>query len=117
MGVAVERGAGWITMGNEQPGAGPDEWWAGVQRAVDTFEKVVADAAPHQPSSTTRFRDMETHAAAFTSIDQFREAFGRAADLGITDVVIAWPRDSEPFAGDERLLENLASQLDSIRKD
>jgi alkanesulfonate monooxygenase SsuD/methylene tetrahydromethanopterin reductase-like flavin-dependent oxidoreductase (luciferase family) len=116
MRVAIERGAGWITMGNEQPGAGPDEWWTGVQRAVEAFEKV-ADSAPHQPSSTTRFLDLETHAAAFRSIDQFREAFGRAADLGFTDVVIAWPRDSEPFAGDEKLLESLASQLDSIRKD
>jgi alkanesulfonate monooxygenase SsuD/methylene tetrahydromethanopterin reductase-like flavin-dependent oxidoreductase (luciferase family) len=116
MRVAVERGAGWITMGNEQPGAGPEEWWAGVQRDVDAFEKV-ADKAPDQSPIPMRFLDLETQAAAFRSIDQFREAFGRAADLGFTDVVIAWPRDSEPFAGDERLLENLASQLDSIRKE
>jgi alkanesulfonate monooxygenase SsuD/methylene tetrahydromethanopterin reductase-like flavin-dependent oxidoreductase (luciferase family) len=116
MRVAVERGAGWITMGNEQPGAGPDQWWAGVQRAVEAFGKV-SDTTQHQLPISMRLLDMETHAAAFRSIDQFREAFGRAADLGFTDVVIAWPRDSEPFAGDERLLENLASQLDSIRKD
>jgi alkanesulfonate monooxygenase SsuD/methylene tetrahydromethanopterin reductase-like flavin-dependent oxidoreductase (luciferase family) len=116
MRVAIERGAGWITMGTAQGGAGPDQWWAGVQRAVDAFEKVT-DTSPNQSPTSTRFLDMETHASAFRSIDQFRDAFGRAADLGFTDVVIAWPRDSQPFAGDEKILENLASQLDSIRED
>jgi alkanesulfonate monooxygenase SsuD/methylene tetrahydromethanopterin reductase-like flavin-dependent oxidoreductase (luciferase family) len=116
MRVAIERGAGWITMGTAKHGAGPDEWWTGVQQAVDAFDKVTGTSPSHS-TTLTRFLDMETHAAAFRSIDQFRDAFGRAADLGFTDVVIAWPRDSQPFAGDEKLLENLATQLGSIRKD
>ena len=116
MRVAIERGAGWITMGTAERGAGPSQWWLGVQRAVDAFEEA-AEAAPNQSPVSTRVLDMETHAEEFRSVDQFRDAFGRAADLGFTDVVIAWPRDSQPFAGDEKLLEDLASQLDSIRDD
>jgi hypothetical protein len=36
---------------------------------------------------------------------------GRAADLGFTDVISHWPRPSEPYAGSERVLEQVASDV------
>jgi hypothetical protein len=36
-----------------------------------------------------------------------------ARDLGFTDVVISWPRTSEPYTGSESLFEDLVEQLDA----
>ena len=36
---------------------------------------------------------------------------GRAAELGFTDLVAHWPRPSEPYAGDEGVLERVASEV------
>ena len=40
-----------------------------------------------------------------------RDHLGRAAALGFTDVVIAWPRDAEPLRGSEAVLEELGALL------
>jgi hypothetical protein len=37
----------------------------------------------------------------------------RARDLGFTDVVIPWPRMSEPHTGSESVFEDLAEHLDA----
>ena len=41
---------------------------------------------------------------------------GRAGELGFTDVVIAWPRPTGPFAGDEQILEDIAADLARVRR-
>ena len=115
MRLAQEMGSGWITLGNAPRGSGPADWWAGVEAVARRFDELLADS--EHPATPSRYLNMETPAAAYDSVDQYREAFGRAAELGFTDVVIAWPRPNEPFAGDERLLADLAAQLDSIHKD
>ncbi len=46
-----------------------------------------------------------------SSVEKVRDDVGRAGELGFTDVVLAWPRDSEPFAGDERVLEQVGAEL------
>ncbi len=44
------------------------------------------------------------------SADAFAEVESTYADLGITDVVIPWPRATEPYAGDEALLESISAE-------
>lgn len=112
MRLAQEMGSGWITLGNAPRGSGPAEWWAGVAAAAHRFDELLAESGP--APGLPRYLNIETVAAAYDSVDQFREAFGRAAELGFTDIVIAWPRPTEPFAGSEQLLEDLAAQLDGI---
>ena len=36
---------------------------------------------------------------------------GRASELGFTDVVTHWPRPESPYAGDEAVLEAVASTV------
>ena len=112
MRLAQEMGSGWITMGSAPPGVEPEQWWAGVAAAARRFEELWSES--ERSATLPRYLNLETVAAAYESVDQFREAFGRAGELGFTDVVIAWPRPSEPFAGDERLLAELAAQLGDI---
>jgi hypothetical protein len=46
-----------------------------------------------------------------SSLEQMRDHLGRAEALGFTDVVIAWPRESEPLRGSTAVLERLGALL------
>ena len=46
---------------------------------------------------------------SLSSADAFADAVGRAAALGFTDVVTHWPRESSWYAGDEAVLEAVAT--------
>ena len=52
------------------------------------------DAGGLSPGSRHGLRDGRSE-----SLEQMRDHLGRAEALGFTDVVIAWPRDSEPLRG------------------
>ncbi|MFJ6674701.1 LLM class flavin-dependent oxidoreductase [Actinosynnema sp. NPDC091369] len=45
------------------------------------------------------------------SVESWRDATGRFAEIGITDLVVHWPRPDFPYAGDERVLEDIANDL------
>ena len=42
-------------------------------------------------------------------VDALADAVGRARELGFTDVVSHWPRPSGWYAGDEAILDDVAS--------
>jgi hypothetical protein len=44
------------------------------------------------------------------SPEAFRDAAGRFAELGFTDLVVPWPRSDAPFAGDVGTLELIAAE-------
>jgi len=43
------------------------------------------------------------------SEDAFAETLGRYADVGVTDLVVHWPRPSDPYAGDAATFERVMS--------
>lgn len=45
------------------------------------------------------------------SIESWRDATGRFSELGITDLVVHWPRPGFPYAGDEDVLAEIADDL------
>ena len=45
----------------------------------------------------------------------FSDAAGRFAEAGITDIVVHWPRRSEPYSGKVEILEKVAEDLDRHR--
>nr|MBA3410415.1 LLM class flavin-dependent oxidoreductase [Geodermatophilaceae bacterium] len=44
-------------------------------------------------------------------VECFRDALGRAGELGFTDVVTHWPRPEGPYAGAEQTLEQVATEV------
>ncbi|GID27302.1 hypothetical protein [Paractinoplanes brasiliensis] len=50
-----------------------------------------------------------------SSAETFEDAVGRARELGFTDVITHWPRESGWYAGDEKALESVASRLPRLR--
>jgi alkanesulfonate monooxygenase SsuD/methylene tetrahydromethanopterin reductase-like flavin-dependent oxidoreductase (luciferase family) len=109
MRLALAHGQGWLTTGTAARDASPDEWWAGVTAAARRFDEIVGTT--DRPAGFRRYLDLMLGAGPASSIEKVRDDVGRASELGFTDVVVAWPRDSEPFAGDERVLELVGAEL------
>jgi alkanesulfonate monooxygenase SsuD/methylene tetrahydromethanopterin reductase-like flavin-dependent oxidoreductase (luciferase family) len=112
---AARHGDAWVTTG---PGAAEtlDDWFAGLEKAAATFADeleragrvdvprlVHTDSTPHVDRGETRY--------SLRSADFFAELAGRLDDLGFTDMVVAWPRAEDPYAGSEAVLEQVAADV------
>jgi alkanesulfonate monooxygenase SsuD/methylene tetrahydromethanopterin reductase-like flavin-dependent oxidoreductase (luciferase family) len=113
--AARRPGDGWVTLGATESSLGDQEWWAEVRGTARRMDDVLQTAARDLPGFV-RMLDMESRTATTSSVEHLRDHLGRAAELGFTDVVLAWPREEEPFRGDEALLEDIASALPELRR-
>ncbi|YAL82931.1 LLM class flavin-dependent oxidoreductase [Dermacoccaceae bacterium W4C1] len=105
---AARVGDGWITYGRYVDSL--DEWWAGVAELAAGMNDRLA-AAGRTDDSFRRVLNLDPVGYALTSASHFEEQVGRAHDLGFTDVVTHWPRDSEPYQGSRAVLEEVAAQV------
>ena len=107
--LAARYGQGWVTTGI----SGPDvaAWWRGVREANERFTEAVVGAG-RDPSDVDRYLSVDSSGAySLSSVDAFNDAVGRAAEAGFTDVLVHWPRPNDWYAGDEAVLEAVASQV------
>ena len=113
--LAVDQAEGWATMGTAGRDAEEEAWWAGAREANERCDDAL-NAAGRAANSIARYLNLEVLSTSLTSIEHFRHLAGRAGELGFTDVVIAWPRPTGPFAGDEQILEDIAADLPRVRR-
>lgn len=110
--LALGTGDGWATNGVAEPpgaGQGGEQWWAGVAEAARRLEQAATpEGTPH---GFRRVLDMAFGMGAPRSLEQVRDQLGRAAALGFTDAVIAWPRHEDPLHGSQSVLEGLGALL------
>ncbi|WNV91577.1 LLM class flavin-dependent oxidoreductase [Umezawaea sp. Da 62-37] len=107
--VAVRYGTGWITTG--AGGETVEEWWRGVESLSDLFDEKLASI---ERARETADRYLLLDAAplySLTSVEVFRDVVGRAQELGFTDVITHWPRESGVYAGSESVLEQVAAEV------
>lgn len=108
--VAARRGDAWATTGITRPDEGQQAWWRGIAQVSQRFEQALADAG-RPTSGIDRYLNLDSGAEfSLSSVDAFEDAVGRAQELGFTDVVTHWPRESGPYAGDVRVLERVGPQ-------
>jgi alkanesulfonate monooxygenase SsuD/methylene tetrahydromethanopterin reductase-like flavin-dependent oxidoreductase (luciferase family) len=109
--VAAVRGDAWATTGITRPEDGQDAWWRGVAEVAARFEDALT-AVGREPADADRYLSLDAGAVySLSSRGAFADAVGRAAELGFTDVVTHWPRERGPYAGDVRVLEQVAADL------
>jgi alkanesulfonate monooxygenase SsuD/methylene tetrahydromethanopterin reductase-like flavin-dependent oxidoreductase (luciferase family) len=104
MRLAARFGQGWVTTG--KGGETIEDWWAGIADLAKKF----ADT----PGSEGLDRYLSLDAApvfSLSSVEYFREAAGRAAELGFTDIVAHWPREEGVYAGRLSTLERVARDV------
>jgi hypothetical protein len=99
-------------MGFADHGAEPEAWWRGVAQAVARFDEL-AEQAGGAGEDFARYLDLMALAAPMGTAEKLRDDAGRAAELRFTDIVVPWPRDSDPFAGSLAAIEEFAAGLNS----
>jgi alkanesulfonate monooxygenase SsuD/methylene tetrahydromethanopterin reductase-like flavin-dependent oxidoreductase (luciferase family) len=110
---ATVDGDGWVTLGAVGGTAMSDEWWDTVERAAGRMDAVLAER--DVPAGFVRLLYLSSRLSSPSAVEDLRRHVERAAHLGFTDVVIPWPRTTEPFLGDESLLDGLAALLPEMR--
>jgi alkanesulfonate monooxygenase SsuD/methylene tetrahydromethanopterin reductase-like flavin-dependent oxidoreductase (luciferase family) len=109
--VAARRGDAWATTGTTGPEEGQEAWWRGVADVAARFDDALAQVG-RSAAQVDRYLSLDSGAVfSLTSREAFTDAAGRAAELGFTDVVTHWPREHGPYAGDVRVLEQVAADL------
>jgi alkanesulfonate monooxygenase SsuD/methylene tetrahydromethanopterin reductase-like flavin-dependent oxidoreductase (luciferase family) len=104
MRIAARFGQGWVTTG--KGGETIEDWWAGVADLAKKFTDT--------PGSEGLDRYLSLDAApvlSLSSVEYFREAAGRAAELGFTDIIAHWPREEGVYAGRLSTLERVAQDV------
>jgi alkanesulfonate monooxygenase SsuD/methylene tetrahydromethanopterin reductase-like flavin-dependent oxidoreductase (luciferase family) len=108
--LAAKHGDGWVTTGPQQADD-LESWWRSVAETAQRFEQSMA-AAGRPLDAMPRYLNLDSSPVySMTSVDAFTDAVGRAAELGFTDAITHWPRASSWYAGDEKVLEAVASTL------
>lgn len=125
--VAVRHGSGWVTTGLEDM-ASEDDWWAGLEMLTGRLDDALARAGRHDAIADHELFPRYLSLDSFTyslgpagdggrshGVARFEEMVRRAAALGFTDVVVHRPRPDGLYAGDPRLLEDVAALLPGLR--
>lgn len=99
MRIVARHAKTWVTV--DSRGADPAQ--------VDRIEQTCVDAG-RDPSTLERLVLLGFRDRPLESIEACRDALGRYAELGFTDVVVHWPRDTEPFRGERVVLDQLAAE-------
>jgi alkanesulfonate monooxygenase SsuD/methylene tetrahydromethanopterin reductase-like flavin-dependent oxidoreductase (luciferase family) len=98
--LAARHGAAWVA--SDSRGAGSE--------LVDRLEEVCS-AEGRDPTTIDRIVVVGHRERPLASVEAFRDVAGRYVESGFTDLVIHWPRPTEPFAGDEATLERIAADV------
>jgi alkanesulfonate monooxygenase SsuD/methylene tetrahydromethanopterin reductase-like flavin-dependent oxidoreductase (luciferase family) len=113
MRLAATYGATWVTTGDRASGPrrSPAEGAAIVAAQIEALEQACAEVG-RDPSSLARLVLLGVELDdALVSVEAFRDAIGHYDAVGVTDLVVHWPRPTEPFAGDVATFEAIVSSL------
>lgn len=110
---ATVEGDGWVTLGAVGGSPMSEEWWDVAKGSALKMDAVLDDRGA--PVGFVRLLYLSSRLSSPSALDDVRRHVERAAALGFTDVVIPWPRATEPFLGDEALLSDLGALLPELR--
>ncbi|WGW13463.1 LLM class flavin-dependent oxidoreductase [Saxibacter everestensis] len=107
--LVARHGQGWVTTGRSAESL--EGWWDGVAELRRRLDDTL-DAAGRDPGTIRRCLSLDAAPRySLDSIEAFRDAYGRADELGFSDIVSHWPRAEGIYAGDERILDDIAADL------
>jgi alkanesulfonate monooxygenase SsuD/methylene tetrahydromethanopterin reductase-like flavin-dependent oxidoreductase (luciferase family) len=118
MALAAAHGQAWVTTGpaahdGEVLGAG-----AGARAVGDQIRRLddACAAAGRDPATLDRIvLTGPTLDGGLSSVAAFDDVVGCYAEVGVTDLVVHWPRPAGPYAGDRGVFEAVFSDIDARR--
>jgi alkanesulfonate monooxygenase SsuD/methylene tetrahydromethanopterin reductase-like flavin-dependent oxidoreductase (luciferase family) len=111
--LAAEYGQYWVTIGSTaDPGGQPEAAAFGTLRAQLSRLDAACQGAGRDPADLRKLVQLSRVVAdPYRSPERLCDLAGRCADLGFTDVVVAYPRPAGIFAGDLRSFERAVAAL------
>lgn len=112
MRLAARYGTTWVTTGNRAAADGPIPARAGAEIVREQMDRVDAAcvAEGRDPATLQRLVLLGNELDdGLSSRAAFDEVIGAYGEVGITDVVVPWPRPTEPYKGDPSVLDSLLS--------
>lgn len=107
--LAARLGQGWVTTGPRTDSV--EAWWGGVRDLSSRLDDVLV-ATGRDPAGVDRYLSVDSSPQfSYESVAVFEDLAGRAAALGITDLVTHWPRPDGPYAGDPAVMERVATDV------
>jgi len=86
------HGQAWVTYGPYGPEVGPDDWFAALREQSNRLSDSLQSAGI-RPESLRRIAQFGLEVQwPFASAERYRDAIGRLADLGFTEVSVHWCR-------------------------
>ncbi|MGD0447980.1 MAG: LLM class flavin-dependent oxidoreductase [Candidatus Dormibacteria bacterium] len=114
MRLAARFGSTWVTEGPLEPDGsalGVAGALPGLAAELERIDAACAEVG-RDPATLGRLLYVGTRISGVTaSPEAFRDAAGRFEELGVTDLVVHWPRPVAPFAGDLGTLELIAAEV------
>lgn len=105
--LAARYGDGWITTGAQTDDL--ETWWTAVADNCARFDEALG-AEGRTSADVTRYLSLDAAPVySLCSVNAFSDFVGRSQDLGFTDVVSHWPRATGWYAGQEAILDEIAS--------
>lgn len=110
MRLAASYGQGWATSGDPDRSDETD-WWTALAGICRRFDDIITEGG-RDSSTVDRYLQIDAGPVySMSSIECFRDALGRATELGFSDVVTHWPRPDGPYAGSEQTMEQIAAEV------
>jgi alkanesulfonate monooxygenase SsuD/methylene tetrahydromethanopterin reductase-like flavin-dependent oxidoreductase (luciferase family) len=109
MRLAARFGETWVTAGNRAR-PGPVDAAQGVRDVRDQIELLDDVCAENGREPATLQRLVLTGprlSSGLGSVDEFEDTAGRYAAIGVTDLVVHWPRTEEPYRADQAIFERI----------
>ncbi len=111
--LVARFGQGWVSTGTD--GTTGDQWWRSVATLAGRMDDA-AERAGRSAASIDRYLSIDSGGLySLSGVGAFEDFVGRAGELGFTDVIAHWPRESGIYAGEESVLEEVAARLPALR--
>jgi alkanesulfonate monooxygenase SsuD/methylene tetrahydromethanopterin reductase-like flavin-dependent oxidoreductase (luciferase family) len=113
MRVAAKHASVWVTNGDrahQGPPLGPDEGASVIAGQLGRFERICDEEGRDPTTVDCLVLTGPRLASGLQSPEAFEEVKSAYAAVGVTDLVFHWPRSSEPYAGDDSILERVAGK-------
>jgi alkanesulfonate monooxygenase SsuD/methylene tetrahydromethanopterin reductase-like flavin-dependent oxidoreductase (luciferase family) len=115
MRLAAAFGATWVTTGDrKREGLGANDGARVIAAQGARLEEVCA-ALGREPRTLARMVLTGVGLrAGVESVEAFQETLGRYGEVGVTDLVVHWPRAAEPYAGELASFERVINAARAV---
>ncbi|GGF26673.1 LLM class flavin-dependent oxidoreductase [Williamsia phyllosphaerae] len=109
VGYAARTGDGWITTGPRADDL--DTWFEAVAVSSAKIDESLDQAGRARADFPTYLSLDSSPVASLSSVSLYDDMTGRAAELGFSDVICHWPRETEPYRATIEVLEDVADRF------